>query len=165
MWRPETPEAVKPGQKDGRFKLPIGYRFRDDGLYWGDPNDPKKPELKLARCFDIVAETRDGEGLSWGILLEWRDHDGRDHRYALPKGMLAGDGSEARKALLDGGLFVAPGRKARSQFNSLLLQIRSPTVPEQLKGSAGTDRRSPRHPQPPAEMMAAYPTLTPRLSQ
>jgi putative DNA primase/helicase len=121
---PEQPE--KPQAVGAENKLPFGYRFRDDGLYWSDPNDPEKPDLKLSGCFDIVAETRDGEGASWGVLLEWRDRDDRKHRLALPKAMLAGDGSDARRALLDGGLFVAPGQKARSQFNSFLLQIRSP---------------------------------------
>ncbi|MDH6259075.1 DUF927 domain-containing protein [Bradyrhizobium sp. BR13661] len=116
--------ALANGQIDDCFKLPFGYRFRDDGLYWIDP-DPEKPELMLAGCFDIVAETRDGDGTSWGVLLEWKDRDGRQHRYALPKATLAGDGSEARKALLDGGLFVSPVQKARTQFNAFLLQVRS----------------------------------------
>lgn len=65
-------------------------------------------------------------GGSWGLLLHWKDHDDREHRYALPRAMLAGDGSEARRALLDGGMFIAPSAKARTQFNSFLLQVRSP---------------------------------------
>jgi uncharacterized protein (DUF927 family) len=128
-WVPEAEgsEAIlDPAQTDERFKLPIGYRFRDDGLYWSDPNDPDKPDLMLSGCFDILAETRDGEGASWGLLLHWIDHDGRDHQFALPRAMLAGDGADARRGLLDGGLLVAPGQKARGLFNSFLLQARSP---------------------------------------
>lgn len=111
---------------DERFKLPFGYRFRDTGLYWSDPSDPEKPDLHLSSPFDIVAETRDGEGASWGLLLHWVDHDGRDHRLAIPRAMLAGDGSEARKTLLDGGMYISPGQKARQMFNAFLLQVRSP---------------------------------------
>jgi uncharacterized protein (DUF927 family) len=119
--------TVKPAaQLDERFKLPFGYRFRDTGLFWSDPGDPEKPDLHLSSPFDVVAETRDGEGASWGLLLHWVDHDGRDHRLAIPRAMLAGDGSEARKTLLDGGMYISPGQKARQQFNAFLLQVRSP---------------------------------------
>jgi putative DNA primase/helicase len=117
--------TVDPAQTDQPFKLPTGYRFRDDGLYWNDPNDPDKPDLKLSGCFDVVAETRDGEGASWGLLLHWVDHDDRHHQFALSKALLAGDGAEARRMLLDGGLYVAPTPKARGLFNSFLLQARS----------------------------------------
>jgi uncharacterized protein (DUF927 family) len=34
---------------------------------------------------------------------------------------------EARRILLDGGLFIAPSRKARDLLNSFLLLVRSPT--------------------------------------
>ena len=128
-WVPEVDASeatLDPAQTEDHFKLPPGYRFRHDGLYWGDPNDPDKPELKLSGPFDILAETRDGDGTSWGLLVCWTDHDGREHRYALSKSMLAGDGAEARRLLLDGGLYVAPSQKARNLFNSFLLQVSSP---------------------------------------
>jgi putative DNA primase/helicase len=44
----------------------------------------------------------------------------------LPRSTLAGDGSEARRILMDGGFFIAPSQAARSLFNSFLLQVRSP---------------------------------------
>ena len=122
----ESEKTSEAPQTDDRFKLPFGYRFRAGGLYWSDPSDPEKPELHLSSPFDIVAETRDGEGASWGLLLHWVDHDGRDHRLAIPRAMLAGDGSEARKTLLDGGMYISPGQKARQMFNAFLLQVRSP---------------------------------------
>ena len=83
--------------------------------------------MLVASAFDVVAETRDGDGTSWGVLLRWKDHDGRNHEYALPRASLAGDGVEARRILLDGGLFIAPSRKARDLLNSFLLLVRSPT--------------------------------------
>jgi hypothetical protein len=111
--------------ENGASVLPYGYKFSDRGLMWLNPDDDDKPPMLIAGHFDILAETRDGEGDSWGLLLSWKDHDGREHRYALPRAMLAGDGSEARRALLDGGMFIAPSAKARTQFNSFLLQARS----------------------------------------
>jgi putative DNA primase/helicase len=112
--------------KDKRFELPFGYRFRSDGLYWSDPNDDDKPDIKLSGAFDVLAETRDGDSSNWGVLMHWVDHDNREHRFALPRAMLAGDGSDARKALLMDGLYIAPSQKARGLLNSFLLQVRSP---------------------------------------
>lgn len=109
-----------------REPLPAGYALTPRGLVWRDPVDDDKPELLLASSLEVEAETRDTEGGSWGILLNWRDHDGRPHRFALPRAMLAGDGAEARRVLLDGGLFVSPGRKARELFTAFLVAARSP---------------------------------------
>ena len=117
--------ATKP-TKDKRFELPFGYRFKTDGLYWSDPDDDDKPDIKLSGAFDVLAETRDGDSSNWGVLMHWVDHDNREHRFALPRAMLAGDGSDARKALLMDGLYIAPSQKARGLLNSFLLQVRSP---------------------------------------
>jgi putative DNA primase/helicase len=107
-------------------ELPAGYSMIDRGLVWRDPFDNEKPELWLAGPFRVLAETRDGDGKSWGVLLEWHDHDGRQHRLALPRSMLAGDGADARRALLDGGLYVAPTRGARERLTAFLTAVRSP---------------------------------------
>ncbi|WP_457492263.1 DUF927 domain-containing protein [Tardiphaga sp. P5_C7] len=111
---------------DRKLALPHGYSFSDRGLMWSNSDDLDKPAILIAGHFDVVAETRDAEGSSWGVLLHWKDHDGRDHRFALPRSTLAGDGSEARRILMDGGFFIAPSQTARGHFNSFLLQVRSP---------------------------------------
>lgn len=105
--------------------LPPGYFFSARGLVWRDDGDDD-PDLLLAGPFDVLAETRDGEGTSWGVLLGWNDHDGRVHQHAVARAMLAGDGTDARRILLDGGLHVAPGRKARDKLNNFLGTVRSP---------------------------------------
>jgi putative DNA primase/helicase len=114
------------GRVAQKLRLPHGYSFSNRGLMWADPDDPDKPAILIAGHIDIVAETRDADGTSWGVLLHWKDHDGRDHQLALPRSTLAGDGSEARRILMDGGLYIAPSQKARSLLNSFLLQVRSP---------------------------------------
>jgi putative DNA primase/helicase len=86
------------GQK---LSMPHGFSFSDRGLMWSDSEDVDKPAILIAGHFEVVAETRDGDGASWGVLLRWTDNDGRDHRLALPRATLAGDGSEARRSLLD----------------------------------------------------------------
>ena len=105
--------------------LPQGYRFTQAGLVWRDEGEDE-PDLHLAGPFDILAETRDGDGTSWGVLLGWNDHDGRYHQHPIARAMLAGDGTDARRILLDGGLHLAPARKARDRLNSFLGSVRSP---------------------------------------
>jgi hypothetical protein len=107
-------------------KLPYGYSFSDRGLMWKDPDDVDKPALHVAGCFDIEAMTRNGDGNGWGLLLRWKDHDGRDHRFALVHELLAGDGLEARRILTSQGFYIAPNPAARSKFNAFLLQVTSP---------------------------------------
>jgi uncharacterized protein (DUF927 family) len=137
IWQPQTAteqlsqegeaEAEERLQRRAEQKssLPPGYSFSDRGLMCSNPDDDKPPVL-VAGHFDVLAETRDGDSTSWGVLLHWQDHDGCDHRFALPRATLAGDGSEARRILMDGGLYIAPKPAARNLFNSFLLQVRSP---------------------------------------
>lgn len=101
-----------------------GYSMTAAGLFWTDPDDPHKPHLRLCGPFEVLAETRNGNGEAWGILLGWRDHDGRPHEWALPRSMLAGDCSEMRARLLDGGLYVTQNRKGRELFAAYLANKR-----------------------------------------
>ncbi|MGY4355382.1 putative DNA primase/helicase [Bradyrhizobium sp. i1.3.1] len=122
----ETNEEHIAGRAEQKKQLPLGYSFSDRGLMHQNPDDLDKPAILIAGHFDIVAETRDGDGSNWGVLLRWKDHDDREHQFALPRATLAGDGSEARRALMEGGFFIAPSQTARGLFNSFLLQVRSP---------------------------------------
>ena len=121
----EAEEFIRNRAKQ-KHSLPNGYSFSDRGLMYQNPDDLDKPAMLIAGHFDVVAETRDGDGASWGVLLHWKDHDNRDHQFALPRSTLAGDGSEARRILMDGGFFIAPSQTARGLFNSFLLQVKSP---------------------------------------
>lgn len=96
------------------------YVTKPNGFYWCDPEGTAN-DLWLASPFEILAETRDKQGDAWGLLLRWKDRDGREHQWAMPKGLLAGDGSEVRRILLDGGLAVASGAKARNLLSNYLL--------------------------------------------
>lgn len=107
-------------------ELPHGYAMTSRGLVWLDPSRDDAQEMVLAGRFEVLAETRDGDSTSWGILLCWYDHDGKEHRLALPRASLAGDAVEARKLLLDGGLYVSPSRSARERLTAFLLSVHSP---------------------------------------
>ncbi|MFI0846578.1 DUF927 domain-containing protein [Mesorhizobium sp. IMUNJ 23232] len=101
-----------------KLEVPAGFKMRSSGLWWEDAADPDKPAICISGPFDIVAETRDADGGSWGVLLRWKDHDRRSHEWAMPRALLAGDGTDLRRVLLDGGLFVAPTKRARDLLNT-----------------------------------------------
>ena len=122
----ERTKADKPEAATSENRLPNGYSFTGRGLMHHDSVKPDEPSIHVAGCFDIVAMTRDGDGSSWGLLIKWRDDDGRDHRFALPHEMLAGDGADARRVLMKQGFFIGPSQKARMLFNAFLLKVKSP---------------------------------------
>lgn len=99
----------------------LAFVMRERGLYHRDPD---AGDTLLSGPFEVVAETRDAGGGSWGVLLRWKDPDAREHEWAMPRAILAGDGTELRRALLDGGLFIAPGRKAREMLTAYLASVR-----------------------------------------
>ncbi len=96
----------KPGKTKG-FTISGGWvLFEADG-------EPERVCSELV----VLGRTRDAAGQSWGRLLEFKDRDGRVHRWAVPMRMLAGDGMEFRATLLDLGLLIAPGTKARQRLS------------------------------------------------
>ena len=108
----ETAETPAPG-------LSRCFKSGRSGVFYCDP-DPDTAPLLLCGPLEVVAATRDADGGSWGSLLRWHDGDGRAHEWAMPREALAGDGSEVRRSLLGGGLYTAPGRKARELLTAFL---------------------------------------------
>jgi hypothetical protein len=62
-------------------EFPGGYSMTKHGLVWRKSVDE---DVLVAGPFEVLAETRDGDGTSWGLLLLWSDNDGRAHQLALP---------------------------------------------------------------------------------
>jgi putative DNA primase/helicase len=108
------------------LKLPSGFHFGAQGLMWSDPTDDEKAPMWIAGPLDVLAETRDADGQSWGVLLRWFDNDGREHRLPLSRATLAGDGADARRILIDGGYAISEWPGARAKFSSFLLRVQSP---------------------------------------
>ncbi len=103
----------------GRNPLPHGFRLTAEGVFFV-PEKPEDSPLLVCGPLRVVAATHDASGRAWGALLEWTDPNGLRHEWAMPRAMLAGDGQEVRAHLLDGGLFMAPGRKAREKLAEYL---------------------------------------------
>jgi uncharacterized protein (DUF927 family) len=87
------------------------FRLTDDAVIYIDPDQEK--DKKITGRLEVAAYTHAATGDGWGRLLTWTDSEGRTHKWAMPMSLLAGDGNEYRARLLDGGLYIAPGRKAR----------------------------------------------------
>jgi putative DNA primase/helicase len=118
----EQPGASPDDQ--GAQSEPIGgFKMGSKSLTWRDPSDTDAPPVVISGRFEVLAECRDNLGTSWGVLLRWNDPDGKIREWAMPKAVLAGDGVEVRRALLDGGLYVGPGGKARNLLNNYLAGI------------------------------------------
>jgi hypothetical protein len=117
-----APEVEERDRVPEAIPLPRGFFMRSDGLYL-QPDDPEKPPVHVCGRLAVATETRDADGRAWGVLLRWLDREGREHQWAMPRSMLAGDGAELRAHLLDGGLFLAPGRKAREALMSFLAAV------------------------------------------
>ena len=86
---------------------------KHDGVYFegfGRDGQPL-PEKRICSLLKVVADTRTVQGNGWGILLEWRDSDNREQRWAMPKRLLSDGGAEIAGELLDRGLWIAPNKR------------------------------------------------------
>lgn len=116
------PAAPDPGP----LALPPGYVMRGGSLFYepaGDESGGNGFPTRLSGAFDILATTRDESGEGWGLLLAWRDKDGRQHRWAMPRRMLASEAATVWATLMDGGLFIASGNKPRNLLADFLSRI------------------------------------------
>jgi putative DNA primase/helicase len=117
-------DAPEDASNDGGPPPRSSFILKASGLYWRSP-DGDGDDVFLAGPFTILAETRDVDGSSWGLLLQWQDRDKRTKIWAMPKALLAGDGIDVRRALLDRGLAIASGTKPRNLLSNYLVSQRS----------------------------------------
>jgi uncharacterized protein (DUF927 family) len=102
--------------------LPEGFELRRDGLYWREDAAPVFVSGRIV----ATAQTRDGDGHAWGVLLEWPDDDGRAHQWVMPRALLAGDGVEVVRELMARGLRVSSGRRGRERLLDYLNRVSPP---------------------------------------
>ena len=70
-------------------QLPPGFSLRSrtgyPGLYYTEYTEGKATEeTRIGPPLVVRGATRDENGKSWGLYLEWRDQDGRLHKWAMP---------------------------------------------------------------------------------
>lgn len=99
--------------------LPDGFMRSQGGICFNPKGEGTKPFF-VCREFNILAQTRDELGKAWGLWLHWIDSDKREHNWAMPMSMLAGDGADIRAIMLDAGFQIATDRQGRAKFLELL---------------------------------------------
>lgn len=108
--------------------LPNNFRFRDKWLEYVPPSgdDEETNSVKICTRLEVVARTRDFEGMNHGRLIRFWDTDGIRHEWAMPMRMFAADGKEYRSELLDRGLIISTEKGARTLLNTYIQE----TLPE-----------------------------------
>jgi putative DNA primase/helicase len=111
------------GGGDGGGGAPsyLSFRFdmRGDGLFL-KPADGGGRGMWICGPFTIEAETRDPENRCWALLLSWHDRDGTKHEEVFPRALFAGECTELRRLLADGGLRLNASSAARQAFAEYL---------------------------------------------
>lgn len=114
-----TVEEVTP-----RPYVPHGFSVKESGVYGLDEDGAQ--DTAICSPLHIEALTSDGTGHAWGKLLVWKDPDGRLHEWAMPNSMLATDGAEYRRHLLDNGLGIRAGKKAQNGLHDYIMTANPP---------------------------------------
>ena len=106
------------------------FRVSESGVYRRIDKENQSPGeveiewIRVCSRLDILAETRDTTGQSWGRLLAIRTREGQINQWAMPMSMLAGSGEAYRAELLSLGLEIAPGTKARNYLHEYISTAR-----------------------------------------
>jgi putative DNA primase/helicase len=113
--------AATPIVDEEPFPIPHGFEMRPDGL-WSVPYE--KQPLRICGPFEVIAESRPEHGDEWGLLLRWKDRDGRSHEWIMPRRLLAGEAVEVRARLAACGLDVSAHQNARGALVQFLAAVR-----------------------------------------
>jgi uncharacterized protein (DUF927 family) len=109
---------VEPEARDATASL---FTVNRRGIWYGEADPGGETKLVwLADPIQIEADTVGDGGRAWGRLLRWKDQAGNDHRWAMPKRLLASDTAAVRAALVDRGLNVTPSQKLRERLSDYL---------------------------------------------
>ncbi len=93
------------------------FLVKDSGVYFVEPSI--EPQWICSRI-DILSDTRDEKSENWGRLLQFKDRDGKQHSWAMPMAMMAGDHAAYREILLSFGVQISTSRKARDKLAEYL---------------------------------------------
>jgi uncharacterized protein (DUF927 family) len=104
------------GRRAGVYWVPQ-HRDREGGMVEGAPE-------WLCGPLRVVALARDGGGDRWGPVLSFKTSEGSERTWAMPAAWAAGDGREAREALLDKGLAMSTDSRRRARLLGFIMESR-----------------------------------------
>src|SRR5579875_1678652 len=114
------------------IRLPENFFFDRHGLWYRKKiYRPRKEQdqaaeyenLWIAAPFEVVGETRDENGENWGLLLRWRDRDGRLHQWAVPRRLFHDDGCTIVAELENAGLQCSSYRRAHGLLKQFISEV------------------------------------------
>ncbi len=112
---------VKPKKK--KLERSDKFKIKDNVVYYygtSRSGNPLPPTIVCDRL-DIIARTRNKQGTNWGVLVSFKDLDGKLVEHNIPAKLFATEGSaEAVRGLLDLGLNAAPGTTPRRNLIAYL---------------------------------------------
>ncbi len=120
----DAPDAVE-------VRLPPCYEMTRDGLFYtprakkGRP--PPEPTF-VAAPFRVIGQTRNAIGEAWGLLLRWRDREGRDHQWAIPRKLIHRPGNEIAGELEDAGLSCGSDAEAHELLKRFVGGVKVPRM-------------------------------------
>lgn len=121
--KPEPAKKAKPATPERTMKV-AGYILREDGENPGvfalEAHEGEDVERWLCGPLRVIAMTRDADGEGWGLLLAFRDGDGRAKQWVMPLTMLADRGENLRAALLRQGLMITASPNVRQKLGDYL---------------------------------------------
>ena len=105
---------VKPKKKQPSQSS--NFTVNDKGVYYCPTSDNGEPVTPLRLCdrLDIIARTRNKQSTNWGVLVTFKDLDGKLVEHNIPARLFATEGgAEVIRGLLDLGLNTVPGSATR----------------------------------------------------
>ena len=103
------------------------YWVKEDGVYQVTYKDGEEYQNKISSRIEVVAMTRDTYNKNWGLQLQFEDHDGNLHEWAMPKEMLAGGGDAYREILLARGADIYSGSGNKDKLTQYFLDAKPTT--------------------------------------
>lgn len=91
------------------------------GVFFEKHTEGRRPErMKICSEIRVLAKTRNADSSAWGLLLEWKDPDGRLKRWACPRELIVGDAQALRRELAANGLEFGTKKSAQDRFEEFL---------------------------------------------
>ena len=113
---------VLPDGEPRRDQVPAGFVRGATGWRF-QPGDDLEAGVALCGPFRAVASVATDAGGGSGLLLEWIDAAGREHRWVLPRRLIVEDFNAALGELADRGLTLNPSARAKILLAQLLMGL------------------------------------------
>jgi putative DNA primase/helicase len=90
--------------------FPMRFKVTSEAVFNIQEGDgkPEYREIRVCARLDVTAHIRDAASNNWGLLLTWKDVDGKKHNWAMPKAMLT-RARDVAEHLLAQGLSIEHG--------------------------------------------------------